>query len=229
MESLRGATRVPCIKVPRPSSRGVACLSLGRIPIVRPGAPSASSIWHVQPKAVVAALRLDPKTATAVLGFLPLFAARPFLARQESLALAALYCVAALRVRPDRLRSTTAIEVAMVAARETKEDTNMATIGNFTVNGNGFVGTVKTLALGTVKAKIVPAERTSDKAPDYRIFAGTNIEFGAVWKKKSQDTGREYHSVKLDDPSFPAPIYATLVEVEGEEGYSLIWSRPSRD
>ncbi|MGY4567065.1 uncharacterized protein (DUF736 family) [Bradyrhizobium sp. USDA 3256] len=49
----------------------------------------------------------------------------------------------------------------------------MATIGNFTVNGNGFVGTVKTLALGTVKAKIVAADRTSDKAPDYRIFAGT--------------------------------------------------------
>ena len=50
-----------------------------------------------------------------------------------------------------------------------------------------------------------------------------------MWKKKSQDTGREYHSVKLDDPSFPAPIYATLVEVEGEEGFSLIWSRPTRD
>jgi len=49
----------------------------------------------------------------------------------------------------------------------------MATIGNFTVNGNGFVGTVKTLALGTVKAKIVAADRTSEKAPDYRIFAGT--------------------------------------------------------
>ncbi|MBP1299946.1 uncharacterized protein (DUF736 family) [Bradyrhizobium elkanii] len=104
----------------------------------------------------------------------------------------------------------------------------MATIGNFTMNGNGFVGTVKTLALGTVKAKIVPAERTSEKAPDYRIFAGT-IEFGAGWKKKSQEQNRDYLSVKLDDPSFAAPIYATLVEVEGEEGHSLIWSRPNRD
>ena len=36
-------------------------------------------------------------------------------------------------------------------------------------------------------------------------------------------------SVKLDDPSFPAPIYATLIEVEGEEGLQLIWSRPNRD
>lgn len=77
----------------------------------------------------------------------------------------------------------------------------MATIGNFTANGNGFVGTVKTLALGTVKAKIVAAARSSDKAPDYRIFAGT-LECGAAWKKKSQDQNREYLSVKLDDPSF---------------------------
>lgn len=31
------------------------------------------------------------------------------------------------------------------------------------------------------------------------------------------------------DPSFPAPIYATLIEVEGQEGLHLIWSRPTRD
>ena len=65
----------------------------------------------------------------------------------------------------------------MVASRGTKEDTNMATIGNFTASGNGFVGSVKTLALGTVKTKIVPAERSSEKAPDYRIFAGANIDY----------------------------------------------------
>ncbi|KAF0135512.1 MAG: hypothetical protein FD152_1313 [Xanthobacteraceae bacterium] len=33
---------------------------------------------------------------------------------------------------------------------------------------------------------------------------------------------------RLDDPSFPAPIYATLVEVEGEIDLQLIWSRPNR-
>lgn len=53
-----------------------------------------------------------------------------------------------------------------------------------------FVGTIKTLALGTIKAKIVSAERTSDKAPDYWVFAGA-IEFGAGWKKKSEH-GRDY-------------------------------------
>ena len=104
----------------------------------------------------------------------------------------------------------------------------MATIGTFTKNENGvgFTGAVKTLTLN-VKAKFVPTEGESERGPDFRIFAGAT-EFGAAWKKTSKEN-RDYLSVKLDDPSFPAPIYATLVEVEGEQGLQLIWSRPNRD
>ena len=102
----------------------------------------------------------------------------------------------------------------------------MATIGTFTKSNDGYTGSVKTLTLN-VKAKIAEAAKDNDKAPDYRIFAG-GTEFGAAWKKTSK-AEREYLSVKLDDPSFPAPIYATLIEVEGEEGLSLIWSRSNRD
>ena len=36
---------------------------------------------------------------------------------------------------------------------------------------------------------------------------------------------RDYLSVKLDDPSFNAPIYANLVQDEEGEGFALIWSR----
>ena len=43
--SLRGVRE--CLSPMRPSSCGVACLSLSRILIVRPVAPNASSIWHV--------------------------------------------------------------------------------------------------------------------------------------------------------------------------------------
>ena len=50
-----------------------------------------------------------------------------------------------------------------------------------------------------------------------------------AWQKTARDTERDSLSVKLDDPSFPAPIYATLIEVEGQEGLQLIWSRPNRD
>ena len=56
-----------------------------------------------------------------------------------------------------------------------------------------------------------------------------NVEFGAAWKKTARDSDREYLSVKLDDPSFPAPIYASLVKVEGDEGFTLIWSRRNVD
>ncbi|UXS43040.1 DUF736 domain-containing protein (plasmid) [Agrobacterium tumefaciens] len=104
----------------------------------------------------------------------------------------------------------------------------MATIGTFTSTANGFTGTIKTLNLN-VKARFERIDNPSDKGPHFRIFAAANVELGAAWQKVSKETERDYLSVKLDDPSFPAPIYATLIEVEGEEGLQLIWSRPNRD
>jgi uncharacterized protein (DUF736 family) len=49
-------------------------------------------------------------------------------------------------------------------------------------------------------------------------------EVGAAWSKRSAEQ-REYLSVKLDDPSFDAPIYANLVQDEEGEGFALISSR----
>ena len=98
----------------------------------------------------------------------------------------------------------------------------MATIGTFAKFEDGSIrGDIKTLTLNVKAALFRPADKDNDKAPDFRIFAG-QTEFGAAWKKTSQQN-REYLLVKLDDPSFPAPIYASLVEVDG--GHSLIWSR----
>ena len=99
----------------------------------------------------------------------------------------------------------------------------MATIGVFTKSENGYTGSVRTLTVNA-KARFAAAEKEKDNAPDYRVFAGT-AEIGAAWKKTSEG-GRHYLSVKLDDPSFPAPIYASLIETEGDkENFSLIWSR----
>ncbi|RUU79506.1 DUF736 family protein, partial [Mesorhizobium sp. M7A.T.Ca.TU.009.01.3.1] len=47
---------------------------------------------------------------------------------------------------------------------------------------------------------------------------------GRPWKKTSRE-GRDYHFVKLDEPNFPAPIYASLVETDTGGDFSLIWSR----
>lgn len=99
----------------------------------------------------------------------------------------------------------------------------MATIGTFTVNSKGeFTGVIKTLTLNT-KATLRPVEKDGEKSPDFRISAA-NMDIGAAWKKTSRE-GRDYISAKLDDPSFPAPIYATLSETDTPGEYALIWSR----
>ena len=101
----------------------------------------------------------------------------------------------------------------------------MAHIGTFTEQNKSFIGTVRTLTLN-VKVKIVPNDKESESAPDYRIVAG-NFEIGAAWKKISK-ADKPYLSATLDDPSFPATIYARLVE--GEVGaHNLIWSRSKGD
>jgi len=52
---------------------------------------------------------------------------------------------------------------------------------------------------------------------------------GWTFGSAARETGREYLSVKLDDPSFPAPIYASLVEAEDGSSHNLIWSRRNGD
>ena len=63
----------------------------------------------------------------------------------------------------------------------------------------------------------------SERAPDYRVTAN-GVELGAGWSKAAKDSGAEYLSVKLDDPSVTAPVYATLVRGDNGE-HKLIWSR----
>ena len=103
----------------------------------------------------------------------------------------------------------------------------MATIGTFKKSATGYTGAITTLSLQAKNVRIVPEEsRTNDNAPSHRVFVG-QIEIGAAWTKRSND-GRDYLGLKLDDPSFTAPIYANLFDDEDGESYNLIWSRPTR-
>jgi uncharacterized protein (DUF736 family) len=98
----------------------------------------------------------------------------------------------------------------------------MANIGTFTTTPDGgFTGAINTFSLHVKSAQFRVNESQNPNAPDYRIFAGAT-ELGAAWKQVSKDN-RDYISVKLDDPSFPDEIKAILVE--GDDGYSLVWSR----
>ncbi|SDD80797.1 Uncharacterized conserved protein, DUF736 family [Sphingomonas sp. YR710] len=104
----------------------------------------------------------------------------------------------------------------------------MATIGTFKKTGsNEFTGEIVTLNVQTKNVRIVPEARANgENAPSHRVFVG-RAEIGAAWSKRSNE-GRDYLGLKLDAPSFTAPIYANLFDDEDGDGYSLIWSRPSR-
>jgi uncharacterized protein (DUF736 family) len=100
----------------------------------------------------------------------------------------------------------------------------MANIGSFKKSGEEFQGAIVTLSVQTKGVRIVPdTNRANDNAPSHRVYVG-RAEIGAAWSKRSNE-GRDYLSVKLDDPSFNAPIYANLFNDEGAETFTLIWSR----
>jgi uncharacterized protein (DUF736 family) len=117
-----------------------------------------------------------------------------------------------------------AIEASVVAGSKTARRSEMANIGSFKKVGDEFQGEILTLSVQTKNVRIVAeSNRSNDNAPSHRVYVG-RAEIGAAWSKRSND-GRDYLSLKLDDPSFNAPIFANLFDDEGGESYTLIWSR----
>jgi uncharacterized protein (DUF736 family) len=105
----------------------------------------------------------------------------------------------------------------------------MNIIGNFTQDGEVFTGSIQTLAFsGPVTLEPV-VEKVSENSPDLRMYttrtrSNGRVQIGAGWKERSEG-GKPYIGVRLDDPSFPAPISCRLIQLDGQDGYSLIWSR----
>ncbi|MFS3137117.1 DUF736 domain-containing protein [Gluconacetobacter sacchari] len=101
----------------------------------------------------------------------------------------------------------------------------MANIGSFKKTGEGYEGEIVTLALQARNVRLVPeTNRPNDNAPNYRVYLG-RIDLGGAWSRRSNE-GRNYLSLKLDDPSFAAPIFANLFAEEDGESHTLIWTRP---
>jgi uncharacterized protein (DUF736 family) len=95
-------------------------------------------------------------------------------------------------------------------------------IGNFSKNGDVFSGKILTLTLNRVVTLIPDMGPGGTDTPDYDVMID-DVEIGAAWKKTSAK-GNAYVSLRLDDPTFPAPLYASLLE--GKDGnYALVWSR----
>jgi uncharacterized protein (DUF736 family) len=147
-------------------------------------------------------------------------------ASQESLNPAILRCAPARTgAAPIAFGCQIAIEAAgWSRSSKPARRSDMAIIGSFKKSGQEFHGEIVTLSLKAKSVRIVPeTERSNDSAPSHRVYVG-GAEVGAVWPKRSGE-GRDYLSVKLDDPSFNAPIYANLFDDPDGETYTLIWSR----
>ena len=78
----------------------------------------------------------------------------------------------------------------------------MATIGTFTKTENGYNGSIETLSMKATKVTFVPAEKTGEKGPDYRVKAG-NVEIGAAWAQTSKKGGNPYLTRASSRPSMP--------------------------
>lgn len=101
----------------------------------------------------------------------------------------------------------------------------MTKIGMFQKTPDGsFHGAVRTLALSLKAVDIRPIEASGEHGPSYRVYAGAT-ELGAAWPLTRADKP-DGLSVRLDDPSFAAPINALLIQ--SPDGYELRWSRQTR-
>src|SRR4051812_23768240 len=104
----------------------------------------------------------------------------------------------------------------------------MTTIGTFTPTKDGFLqGKIKTRTLNLAKVTLEPVTSDHESAPAFRLIAN-GIELGAAWPSTGKESGGPSHRDGLDDPSFPAPVFANLIANEEGAGYSLIWNRPKR-
>jgi len=98
-------------------------------------------------------------------------------------------------------------------------------IGNFKKTDDGYSGVIRTLAF-TTDAVFEPAERHSEKSPDFRITNG-DTEIGVAWKETSE-AGKAYLSVRLDGPTLPASVSCALVKTSIEHSFTLVWERPRK-
>jgi uncharacterized protein (DUF736 family) len=106
------------------------------------------------------------------------------------------------------------------------------TLGTFTkTNGNGFTGTFKTLHVSAT-LNIVPVERQSEQAPDYRVYTAQRREVGAGWSQVAKTSGETYLNLKLGAPEFgPNWVRCRLVKLEqpAEDGSTHIALWEPRD
>ena len=96
-------------------------------------------------------------------------------------------------------------------------------IGTFIKSGGEFRGTIRTL---TLSAELIfsPVPVSNGKSKESHHIFANGCQIGAVWPKTPGSLSE--FKVQFDDPTFPAPVQARLVEHKTGV-FVLTWQRPS--
>ena len=79
---------------------------------------------------------------------------------------------------------------------------------------------------------VVPVDKMSDNAPDYRVYAGQRYEIGAGWSQVAKSSGETYLNLEIGAPEFgPNWVRCRLVKLEhpAEDGATHIALWEPRD
>ena len=89
----------------------------------------------------------------------------------------------------------------------------MANIGTFTAEKDGFTGTLRTLTLNVKVSSWFPTTRATPRTPPTSTCKRLATKSAQRGRRPARPGGNTL-SVSIDDPSFPATVYARLIENE---------------
>ena len=100
-------------------------------------------------------------------------------------------------------------------------------LGYINETETGFEGNLAMMSLSAPIRIVKNNEKTSEKQPDYRVYAGQpSADIGGGWLRTATSSGREYVSLTLSAPMIgPRKLYATIAPVKDTEGrHVILWN-----
>jgi uncharacterized protein (DUF736 family) len=104
----------------------------------------------------------------------------------------------------------------------------MPVIGTFSPIENGYAGSISTLTLNAEVTILANPRKDGRNAPDFRVMAGA-VEVGVAWRRSIEGAQKILLRVKLDDPTWPEPVWGALLEPGADGIARLLWRRDWED
>ncbi len=108
----------------------------------------------------------------------------------------------------------------------------MVAIGFVKKQGDGsYKGELRTLTISSPIEILLNQGKTSERHPDYRVFAANKVEIGTGRKRVGDSSQAEYISLAFSIPEFgPRRLTANLGSMAGQEDenvFAILWNPES--